>query len=242
MPLRFSQVRGRPVGLFMALLAPGTTTAPAPLAITVAAGGATAGATSIPVTALGAAVPRNTILTFSRAAGNPASLTVVVAADAALSATSLPVEMFEGEEGAPLTHSLAAADAASWDRLFTVTGTENSPYTSNPQTQELTSVSYGAATGIGVSIPETTRIAPQIARAGLFLAEGTLIRDILLHADTNREWWVKHVTPNAVGGTWATREGRARITDLSQDKPADNLIRLTYNIRFVTRPSLVFAP
>jgi hypothetical protein len=240
MPLRYEQIRGRPVGLYMRLLAPGVTTAPTPVTVTVAAAGAAAGANVIPVTALPAAIPKNTVLVFDRAAGNPDTLTVVVTEDAAEAATSINVEMFEGEEGAGLTHALADGDDANWDGLYTVAGTENSPYTNNPQTQELNAVTYGAATGVSVSTPEITSISPQIARTGLFVAEGQLVEDILTHADSNREWWVKQVIPGADGLAWAIREGRAKVSDLNHDKPADNLIRLSYTIRFVAKPSLTF--
>ena len=236
MPLVFKQVRGRPVGLFARLLDPGVTTKFDDVDIVVAAAGAAQGANVITVDALPVPVPKNTILIFSRAAGDPDEVKVVVNEDAEQGATELSVEMFEGEEGEGLRYDLAAADEATFDQLYTVTGTENSPFTNNPTTQNLFAVTYGASTGVSVTTPEVTTIAPQIARTGLFLAEGQLVQDILAHADTNREWWVKQVMPDATGLPWGQRQGRAKFTDLNHDKPADGLVRLAYTIRFVGRP------
>lgn len=238
MPLKITQVRGRPVGLFMALLDVGVTTPPASHAITVATGGAAEGANTIPVTALPVAVPKNTILTFDDAAAT----TVVVTADAASGATSISVEMYEGEEGAGLDNALAAGAAASYDQLLTVAGTEDSPYTNNPQTQDLNPVTYGGSTGVSVGTPEVQSLAPQIARSGLFLAEGQLTQDLLQYADSNRSWWVSQVIPDSNGAEYATRAGRAKVTDLNEAKPANDLIRLSFNIRFIgSKPSLTFA-
>lgn len=241
MPLIIEKVRGRPVGLYMALLGVGVTTPPASQAITVATGGAAAGANTVPVDALPVAVPKNTVLTFTRAAGSPADITVVVTEDADAAATSLSVEMFEGEEGAGLEYDLAAADAASWDQLHTVAGTEDSPYSNNAQTQNQNPVTYGGSTGVSVADVEIQSVAPQIARSGLFLAEGPLTEDLLRYADTNRSWWVAQVNPKADGTPYNTRAGRAKVHGLSEPKPAGDLLRMSFNIQFVgSKPSLTF--
>ena len=119
-------------------------------------------------------------------------------------------------------------------------GTENSPYTNNPQTQQLTATTYGASGGVSVSNPETTSISPQIARTGLFLASGQLVKDILTYTDTNREWYCRQVFPDALGLPWGERKGRAKLSQLNHDKPADNYVRLSYTINFVEKPALAF--
>lgn len=240
MPLKIKQVRGKPVGLYLALLGVGVSTPPSVENIVVGTGGAAAGDNAIPVEALPVAIPKNTILTFSRAAGDPATVTVVVTADAAAAATSLSVEAFEGEEGAGLPAALAAADSASYDGLFTVAGTENSPYTNNPQTQDLNAVVYGSASGVSVSNPEVTSVSPQMARTGLFLSSGQLVKDIIQYADTNRLWYARQVTPDDTGAPFMERTGLCKVSDLNEDKPADNLLRLSYTIRFTEKPTITW--
>lgn len=235
MPLRFSQVRGRPVGLYLALLALGTTTEPADVTITVGAGGAAAGDTTVPVEALAQDIPKNSIIEFTPTTGDP--FVVVVTAAAAATDTSLEVEAYEGAEGDGIPTALAAADTGTWDQLYTVAGTENAPFTNNPQTQDLAAVTYGSGSGVRAGDPEVTGVAPQIARSGLFIADGQLVKDILQYADTNRNWWCKQVEPDADGNPWRSIEGLARVTDLNREGPADGLMRLSYNIRFRQVPT-----
>ncbi len=243
MPLKYSKVIGRPTGLYLALLAAGVSAEPSDVTVTVDTGGAAAGANAIPIADPGTAIPKNTVLTFTRAAGSPATEIVVVTADfTAGSAGDLAVEMYEGEEGAGLDYALAAADAAAWDQLYTVVGTEDSPYNLNPQTQDLNPSVYGSTSGISVSTPIVQSVAPSIDRSGLFLAEGQLVQDIMQFGDTNRNWWCKQVIPDADGNAYATREGLARVTNVTEPKPAGDLIRLNYSIRFVNaKPTLTFA-
>ena len=240
MPLRYTKVEAKPVGLYLALLAVGVSTQPAAVEITVGTGGAAAGATTIPVEALTAAIPKNTVLEFTRAAGSPASIIVVTTADAAAAAVELSVEMYEGAEGDGLTHALAAGDAASWDQLLTATGTENAPFTNNPQTQELSAITYGGGSGVSVQDPSVQSVAPQIARTGLFIADGDLVKSIIRYTDTNRNWWAKHVSPDAEGKPYLVRQGLARLGNLSQEGPADGLQRLSYNVRFRQIPDITF--
>jgi len=243
MPLKYSKVIGRPTGLYLALLAAGTDTAPADVTVTVDAAGATAGANLIPITDPGTAIPKNTVLTFTRAAGSPATMIVVVTADFPSGGSGdLAVEMYEGEDGAGLDYALASGDAAAWDQLYTVVGTEDAPYNLNPQTQDLNPTVYGATSGISVSTPIVQSVAPSIDRSGLFLASGQLTQDIMQFGDTNRNWWAKQVIPDAAGAIYATREGLCRVTNVSEPKPAGDLIRLNYSIRFVNaKPALTFA-
>lgn len=240
MPQRYTQVEAKPIGLYLALLAPGVNTAPAAVTVTVATAGAEAGATEIPVEPLSVAIPKNTVLAFTRAAGSPATLMVVVTADAAEAAATISAEPYEGAEGDGLPYALAAADTASWDQLLTATGTENAPYTNNPQTQELSAITYGSGSGVSVQDPSTTSVAPQIARSGLFIAEGQLVKDIIRYADGNRNWWAKHVSPDADGAPWLVRKGLARLSGLSQEGPADGLQRLSYTIRFRQIPYISY--
>jgi hypothetical protein len=241
MPFKFTKVAGKPVGLYLALLAEGASAAPSTVTATVAAGGATAGATSISVDALSAAIPKNTVLVFSRAAGSPDTVTVVTTAEAASAATSIPVESFDGSDGDGIAYDLAAADEATWDGLYTAVGTENSPYSNNPQTQDLNAVTYGGSGDITVSTPSVQSLSPSISRTGLWTAEGQLIQDLMTYGDTNRNWWAKQVLPDADGAPWAQRAGLARVSNMQHDPPADGLIRISYDIRFVgSKPTLTF--
>lgn len=240
MPLKYTQIEGVPTGLYLALLAAGTSQAPATVTATLS-GTAAIGANSLTISALAAAIPKNSVLSFSRAAGSPSKLILVTTADADVSDTTLAVEMFEGEDGAGLTHALASADAATWDGLYTVVGTENSPYSNNPQTSDLTAAVYGASSSVAIAKRNTTALSPQIARTGLFLAEGQLTKDILQYADTNRNWWCKQVVPDADGNPYLVRSGLARVGDLVHDKPADGLIRMSFTIQFINaKPAHTF--
>jgi len=238
MPLKYTQVEGRPVGLYLALLTAGASTAPTSVTVTVDTAGASAGANAIPITDPGTDIPKNTILVFDDAA----STKVAVTADfASGSAGNLAVEAYDGADGDGIENALASGDAAAWDQLYTVVGTEDAPYSNNAQTQDLQAVVYGASSAINVSTPQVQSTAPQIARSGLFLAEGQLVQDLIQYADTNRNWWAKHVTPDSDGAAWLQREGVCRVTDLQQPAPANDLIRLSFNIRFVSAvPTITF--
>ena len=240
MPLKFDMVRGKPA-LFYLVHRGVLTTAPATVTVTVGAAGAAAGATSIPVTALSADIPKNTVLRFSRAAGDPDVVIVVTTADAIATATSISVESFEGADGDGITHSLASADAATWDGLYTDIASESLDFQVNAQTQELSPVTHGSATGVSVSLPEITSIAPSVTRQGLFFARSQVIEDLLTYGDTNSNWWGKLVQPDATGQPWVTRQGLGVVSGLGTPSPADNLIQLSYTFRFKTAVSPTFA-
>jgi len=239
MPLKYTQVEGRPTGLFLALLAAGASAAPTDVTVTVDTAGASAGATAIPITDPGTDIPKNTILTFDDAT----SVKVVVTSTfSSGSAGNLAIEAYDGADGDGISAALASGDAAAWDQLYTVVGTENGPFTNNAQTQDLQAVVYGSSSAINVGTPQVQSTAPQIARSGLYLADGQLVQDIIQYADTNRNWWAKQTVPDSDGAIFMTREGLCRVTDLNQDLPADGLIRLSYNIRFVSAvPTVTYA-
>lgn len=238
MPLRYSKVKAKPVGLYLALLGVGVTTEPSDLTLTVDTAGAAADATAIPVEDPGADVPKNTVIEWSPASGD--SFLTVVTADFtwASGSNEIQVESYEGAEGDGIPTALAAGDTGVWDRLYTVVGTENAPFANNPTTSELTAVTYGSGSGVKANEQEVTAVAPTITRSGLFIAEGQLTSDLLQYADTNRDWWVKQVLPDANGDPFRSREGRARVTDLQDDPPSDGQIRLSFTIRFQQLPKL----
>lgn len=237
MPLKYTQVEGKPTGLFLALLGSGVSTAPSDVTITVDTAGATAGDTTIPITDPGTDIPKNTILTFD----DSNTTKVVVTSDfSSGSSGDLDVEDYFGAEGDGIANDLSAADAATWDQLYTVVATEALPFTNNPQTQELSAVTHGSGSGVSIQDPSVQSKAPQIAVSGLFIAEGQLVQDIIQYADSNRDWWARHTTPDADGAVWKQREGLARVSDLNEEHPSDGLVRLSYNVRFRQAPTLTF--
>src|SRR5690606_22800761 len=174
MPLKFDMVRGRPALMSLRQIGP-SRVAPATVTVTVDSAGAPKGATSIPVTALSADIPKNTVLTFDDAE----STKVVVVEDAASGATSLSVESFEGADGDGIQNALTGGDAATWDGLFTDIASNSLDFSVNEQTNELTAVTHGSATGVRVSVPEVTSVQPTITRQGLFFADGQLYQDLV---------------------------------------------------------------
>ena len=240
MPLKFDMVRGKPA-LFYLVHRGVLTTAPATVTVTVGAAGAAAGANTIPVTALPGAIPKNTVLRFSRAAGDPDEVIVVVTEDAAATDTSIAVESFEGADGDGISHSLASADEAVWDGLYTDIASESLDFQVNAQTQELNPVTHGSATGVSVSLPEITSIAPSVTRQGLFFARSQVVEDLLTYGDTNANWYGKLVQPDSTGQPWATREGLGVVSGVGTPTPADNLIQLQYTFRFKQAVSPTFA-
>ena len=238
MPLKFDMVRGKPA-LFYLVHRGTLTTAPSTVTVTVAAAGAAAGVNSIPVTSLPAAVPKNTVLQFSRSVPgtDPATMRVVVTADAAFEATSIAVEDFEGADGDGIPYSLVSTDAAVWDGLYTDIASESLDFQVNAQTQELSPVTHGSATGVSVSLPEITSIAPSVTRQGLFFDGSQVVRDILTYGDTNANWWGKLVQPDSTGQPWVVRAGLGVVSNVGTPSPADNLIQLAYTFRFKTAVS-----
>jgi hypothetical protein len=240
MPLKFDPVRGKPA-LFYLVHRGTLTTAPSTVTVTVATAGASAGANSIPVDALSAGIPKNTVLNFTRAAGSPATMRVVVTADAAPSAVSIAVEDFEGADGDGIPYSLADNDAAVWDGLYTDIASESLDFQVNAQTQELNPVTHGSATGVSVSLPEITSIAPSVTRQGLFFSNSQIVKDILIYGDTNSNFYGKLVQPDYTGQPWVTRAGIGVISGVGTPSPADNLIQLAYTFRFKTAVTPTFA-
>jgi hypothetical protein len=231
MPLKLDLVRGKPTLFYLAHR--GTlTTAPSTVTVTVGAAGASAGANSIPVTALSAEIPKNTVLTFSRAAGSPSTVKVVVTETAAAAAVSIAVENFEGSDGDGIPFSLASADAATWDGLYTDVASQSLDFQVNAQTQELNPVTHGSSTGVSVSLPEITSIAPSVTRQGIFWADGQLVKDIIQYGDMREDWWGKLVIPNAAGQPFAVRAGLGVISGVGTPAPSDNVIQLAYTFRF----------
>lgn len=239
MPVRYETTKGSLTGLFLALLDVGVTTAPSTVTVTVATGGASAGATSIPVDALSAAIPKNTVLEFSRAAGSPSSIVVITTADAASGATSIDVEMYEGNKGDGLTYDLAAADAATWDGLTHVVGIESTDYNENPQTEQLRSVVYGMGDDVTIDQPTITSKAPQISVTA-FKQSDQLAKDLAQYANTNRRWWARYVLPYASGPFFEERKGLAIVRDRTIQSPSDNYMRAPFTIQFVQAPTLAF--
>lgn len=233
MPLAFDIVRGRPALMFLRQI--GTSEqAPSTVTATVSAAGAAAGVNTIPVTALPGGIPKNTVLTFSRAAGNPSTMKVVVTVDEQTSDTSIAVEAFEGAQGDGIPYSLAQNDAATWDGLYTDIASNALDFAVNEQTTELTAVTHGSATGVRVAIPEVTSVSPTITRQGMFFDDGQLIEDLVKNAKTpNANWWGKYVVPDSGGNAKVTYAGLGRVFGVGHPTPADNLITLSYSFRFI---------
>lgn len=233
MPLLFDIVRGKPALMYLKQI--GTSeSAPSTVTATVSSAGAAADATTIPVSALSAAIPKNTVLEFSRAAGSPSTVKVVVTEDADASDTSLKVEAFEGASGDGIDAALAENDAATWDGLYTDIASNALDFSVNEQTQELTAVTHGSATSVRVSVPEVTSVQPTIQRQGMFFDDGTLISDLVKNAKTpNANWWGKLIIPDSAGAAKVTYAGLGRVFGVGHPTPADNLITLTYSFRFI---------
>lgn len=233
MPLLFDPVRGKPS--LMSLRALGALTSkPTTVTATVSATGAAAGVNAIPVTALPGAIPKNTVLHFSRDAGNPDIVSVVVTADAAQSATSIAVESFEGAQGDGISHALASADEAEWDGLYTDVASNALDFSANEQTTELTAVTHGGSSGVRVATPEVTSISPTITRGGLFLNDSQLLTDLMGNVkQPNQNWWGKLVIPDEDGVPLFAYEGLGRVSGVGHPTPADNFIQLSYSFRFI---------
>ena len=233
MPLKFDMVRGKPSLMFLKHIGTNTS-APSTVTVTVDAAGASLGATTIPVTALPAAVPKNTVLQFTNAAGNTNVTKVVVTADADASDTSISVEAFEGAAGDGIDAALVSTDKAVWDGLYTDIASNALDFARNEQTQDLNPVTHGSATGVNVSVPEITGIAPAITRQGLFWADGQLIKDILTYGGTNANFYAKLIVPDKDGGIFAYYAGYGKIQGVGHPSPADNLVQLNYTFRFAS--------
>ncbi len=233
MPLIFDGVRGRPSLMTLRALGSGTQ-APSTVTATVGAAGAAAGVKSIPVNALAGGIAKNAVLHFSRAAGNPSIVSVVVTADADASDVTLTVESFEGAQGDGISHALAQNDAATWDGLYTDVASNSLDFSANEQTNELIAVTHGGATGVRVSVPEVTSIQPTIQRQGLLLNDSPLLTSLLQNVkQPNQNWWGRYVLPDADGVPLMAYEGLGRVFGVGHPTPADNFVQLSYSFRFI---------
>lgn len=228
MPLKREDVRGRPTLLYLLYLGQ-EVDPPTPETIEVAAAGAPAGSNVIPVNAISSAIPRNTILTFSTTGDD---VQVVVVEDAASGATELDVEAFHGADGDGISGDLSSGDTATWDGLLTDVASQNLDFQKGATRQDFNSVTHGSGTGVTISQSEVTAIAPNIPRTGLFLPRSRLLEDIVQYGDTNGNWWARGVWPDERGRPYIVHEGLARVTDVGTPSPADNLIQLSYTVRF----------
>lgn len=233
MPLKYTGVVGRPALIFLRRL--GTSeSAPSTVTVTVDAAGAALGATTIPVTALPAAVPKNTVLQFTNAAGDTNVTKVVVTADADASDTSISVEAFEGASGDGIDAALTSTDKAVWDGLYTDYASENLNFSAGEQTTELSAVTHGGSTGVRVTIPEVNAVSPSVERSGLMLNDGPLLTDLMQNAKTpNANWWVKYQLPDENGDPLIEYEGLARVRGVNHPTPVNAYIQLTYTAQFI---------
>lgn len=233
MPIRYNIVRGRPS---LAFIRPLGTSINAPNTVTATlTAGAAAGAKTLSVSSLSGPIPANTLLRFDRAAGNPDEVAVIVTEDALGSATALTVETFDGAEGDGISHALSTSDFAIWDGLWTDGASQNLDFQANEQTQELTAVTHGSATGVKVSIPEVTSVQPQFTRQGLFLNNSPLLDALVKNVKTpNQNWWGKYIVAGADGQPSVTYAGLGRVFGVSHPTPADNITQLSYTFRFVS--------
>lgn len=242
MPLIFNMVRGRPALMHLKNIGVGTT-APATVTATVSASGASQGANSIPVGALPGAIPKNTVLAFTASGGGAIITKVVVTADANATDTSLAVEAFEGASGDGIDTALVSTDKAVWDGLLTDIASNALDFSVNEQTNELSAVTHGSATGVRVIVPEVTGVQPTISRQGLFFTDSPLYKDIVKNAKTpNANWWVKYVLPGVDGSPAVVYEGLARMFGVGHPTPADNLVQLAYSVRFVNDAYTITTP
>lgn len=239
MPIKFNMVRGRPGRLLLRHIG-NSLVAPTPVTVTLSSN-APQGDNTLVVTALAADIPLNTILEFSRAAGDPDTIEVVTSADASSGETTLLVEAYDGAKGDGISESLAIGDAAIWDGLYTDIASQNLNFAKNAQSSELAPVTHGSGSGVTISRPEVTSMAPSIPRDGLFFAGSPLIKDIVRYGDTNSNWWAKYQVPDETGRPYLTYEGLAVVQGVGHPTPADDLVQLTYEVRFVEEPAVTFA-
>lgn len=237
MPVLAREIKGLNAGLYMRRLAAGVTTFPTPVTIALSADAA-AGATSLTVTALPAAIPANTVLVFN--IGDPDELVVVTTADADASDTTLAVDTFLGASGDGLDAALTTGDQASWDTLLTAAGTEDLPYSRNDQAQELGAVTHGAGTDIRITTPQVNTAAPAIAVTGIMSEDNGLLQDLIEYAGTNALWAVRQVVPDKDGGILFTRHGLAKVLNPSEPVPVGDLVRLNYTVRFIAEPTVLW--
>lgn len=247
-PLAREIIPGKPALFFLAYIGQ-SNQPPAPTTITVSGPGAAAGALSIPVTALAAPIPRNTILEFTRAAGTPDVIQVVVTAHANLGATSLAVESFHGAHGEGISHALASADYATWDGLYPDVGSENLDLQMNPTTQNLEAVTHGSSTAVTVARRIVTSIAPSLSRSGIFWDEPDqnglyvtppIVKDILRYQEGRGNFWGKYIIPNRLGERMITREAWGDISGVGTPSPANGRQELSYTFNFQTFIDLSF--
>jgi hypothetical protein len=240
MPVLARGVRGKPALIAMRYLGAPSVAYPTAVTIEVAVGGAAIGATTLPVTALPVDVPANTVLVFNK--GTVDETTIVVTADANETDTSLSVDNYEGEEGQGLTTALTAGDEASWDTLLTFAGVEDTTTSANEQTNELSATTYGSGSGVRVSLPEVIAYSPTINVSGLFTDDNPLLKDLLRFGrGSNARWAVRKEIPKEDGLLWYLERARAMVLNVSEPVPAGDFARLSFDIRYVEKPTIEFS-
>lgn len=233
-------VRGKRTGVYTSDAFPKgvKATKPTPVTFTVAAAAA-AGATSVSLTVPAGTVTlrENQILTFNE--GDPGEVRLVVTEETTVADTStpVPVDALEGEAGDGIPGALAENDTATWDRLYRVLGTSNSPYSLTRNAQNLQSVTYDNAESSSWDESETTSKSWTVGRQGNFKPRDHAFRQNRLAAHEDREVWLQQILADEDGAPAHVKEGRAIVDAYQEDPPADGIVTASWTWQGQGRPS-----
>lgn len=239
MALDTRAVRGKRTGVYCSDAFPKgvKATKPTPVTLTVEAA-ATAGATTVSLSSSADVTLRNQqMLVFNEGEVNEVKCIVTADTPVTSSATSVPVDVVEGEAGAGLPGPLAVDDEAVWDRLYRVHGTSNAPLTVNDNTQNLQSITYDSSEAMAWDEVEVISKGWQFGRQGNFKPRDHSFNQNELAAYEGRELWLQRILPDEDGLPAKVQEGRVIVTNWADDAPAEGVITASWVWQGQGRPS-----
>lgn len=229
MPMRIQTFPGERVADFIRRIANPVAGAPSAVTVTVAAAGALAGATSIPVVALTAMIPRYTILTFD----DDETTSVVLTADAAVGATTISVERVEGKLGDGIENPLVSGDIASWNALYRLTGGESKDFSTSKQTEDNRPVTFESWTSAaGMARKKVTGKEASISHSGYYHIDDAGFREIRDADAVDGFLWYRREIYREDGTLAETREGVVQVLDYSEPTSATDDVKASFTLDF----------
>lgn len=185
-----------------------TATEPTDVTIELSAA-ATAGDTSLTVTALPAALKANNILTFTWGTGN--SVDVLITANADVGATTVSVDAVSGDVGDGVP-AIDVSATATFDQLYRVAGTETADFTKAEGVTTYTSNTYDSANAVVYDTATIDTASWSISRAGRAKNSDFGYVQCVEAAFQHKPVWVKLERPGEDNEIAVIYEGVAWVT------------------------------
>ena len=167
----------------------------------------------------------------------------VVTADVTLPAavgTAVAVDSIEGDVGDGLPVAWAGTETYTYDHLHRVLGTENAPFTTSGQTQNLQSITYESAYTTSWEAAKQLTKNWNIARTGRFKPDDYAFMQLIDAGLNGGQLWAKIVYPGEDSFPAMSFEGAVIVNDWSAPAPSNGIVDATYTLLGQGQPKMVY--